>query len=89
MKKEIKTPAPMQDSNKENQSLFNSMVDAENIRELDNRCQKYGSRVSLLLKVCYGRQLTRIADDFINQLTELCKTTANTIDNELRSSQKD
>lgn len=73
----------MQVSNKENKSLFNSIVDQENLQLVEYEIQKYAQRTGLILKVAYGRKLTAIARTFEERLTQLIKDTANAIDNEL------
>lgn len=70
-------------------SLFESILANEVHQATELECQKHANRVGLLFKVLYNRELTTLRNEFESRLSTLIQDVANSIDNELCSTQKD
>lgn len=73
----------------EKKSLFNSIVDNDNLQmaEFENQC--LANRVGLIRKILVNRSLDALRWDFENKINDIVKDFANRIDNELHSTKKD
>lgn len=83
-KSNTKSSAQSQDFSKEKKpSLFDSIIEQENRVNIENEIHKRVSRVGLVLKVLYGRDLMRLRSDFERDLSLMLQTYCEKIDNEL------
>lgn len=78
-----------QDSNKVKKSLFDSILANENQVSIENEIHKQVSRVGLVFKVLYGRELSSLRSDFEKDLYQLIQAYCTMIDNELSPTEKD
>lgn len=80
----------MQNSNKVQKSLFDNILEQEQISAIDAKCQLYANRVGLVMKILYSRpdELRNIRNAFEDELSVLIRKTCNSIDNELHKTPK-
>lgn len=70
-------------------SLFDSILGTEAQHAIDAEVSKYANRVGVILKILYARELSVLREEFLARLSDLVKTTANSIDNELSKTKED